>query len=230
MMGARSPAPGSDLDPPRDLPATVSSSPRLSIYAGTGAAALVAALVAGRPALAAFGTPLLLLALAGVGLARRPTLLIGPAALSPSLAVVDDPLRLEVEVATQPPAGRLDVVVDTSGPVTVRDRPSPGPPGWTVVDGEARRLRTDLDTIAWGRVSTSAATVRAYGPLGLIRWTWRVPTPSAARVLPRPAPAAHADGPATPGDRRDACQPRHGAAGSTSPSSARSLQGTAWPT
>jgi uncharacterized protein (DUF58 family) len=46
--------------------------------------------------------------------------------------------------------------------------------------------RAELATVGWGRVSARSATVRAYGPLGLVHWTWNVPLSSTARVLPTP--------------------------------------------
>ena len=167
----------------------IGSAPRLGAYIGIGAAGLIASLVAGRPALAAFGAPLLLVAAVGVCLARRPELTHGPARLIPTQAMVGDRLRLELDVQTRPTVGRLDVLVDTRGPIEVEQSRS-GRCGWAIVDpapaGAANPLRAELSTLDWGRAATTATTVRAYGPLGLVHWTWRLTTPSSARVLPRP--------------------------------------------
>ena len=53
---------------------TVAASARLVAYATVGAASLIGALLAGRPALAAFGAPLVLLAVVGVCCYRPPAL------------------------------------------------------------------------------------------------------------------------------------------------------------
>ena len=61
---------------------TVAASSRLVAYATVGAASLLGALLAGRPALAAFGAPLVLLALVGVCCYRPPALTLSSARLA----------------------------------------------------------------------------------------------------------------------------------------------------
>jgi len=162
---------------------TVASSPRLVVYAGVGAAAVVASLVTARPALVAFGAPLLLLCVAGVCLARRPSVAVDCVTLTPPRAIAGDDLTLELLLTATPRVSRLDVCVALEGPVTVTDRPD-GHAAWCFNDFASEVCRTELATVGWGRVSARSATVRAYGPLGLVHWTWSLPLSSAARVLP----------------------------------------------
>ena len=177
--------PGAVLPTPKAAPPAVGASPRLAAYAGVGSGALVVSLLAARPALAAFGAPLLLMALVGVCLAHRPALTLQPPRITPEQAIAGDQLSLEVELDVQPAVSRVDVLLAIRGPVGM-DRPRSGPPSWALVGAGPECCRGVLSTRTWGRVSISAATVRAYGPLGLVHWTWTIPAAASARVLPRP--------------------------------------------
>ena len=164
---------------------TVAASSRLVVYATVGAASLIGALLAGRPALAAFGAPMVLLALVGVCCYRPPALVRATARLLPEQALAGDTLTLLVQVAVAPPAARVDVVTTVTGPVEVVDRRA-GRAAWTLTPGGPSSVRVDLATGDWGRVAANAATIRADGPLGLVHRTWTVPLDAVARVLPRP--------------------------------------------
>jgi uncharacterized protein (DUF58 family) len=164
--------------------AVVASSPRLTVYAGVGAGAVVASLVMARPALAAFGAPLLLFAVAGVCLARQPSVEVEPPTLTPARAIAGDALELAVGVTARPAAPRLDVRVDLRGPVAVAGRGADA--GWCLSDAADELATASVATLEWGRVSVRRATVRAYGPLGLVHWTWTVPASASTRVLPTP--------------------------------------------
>jgi uncharacterized protein (DUF58 family) len=162
---------------------TVGSSPRLVVYAGVGAAAVVASLVTARPALVAFGAPLLLLSVVGVCLASRPSVAVESFWATPARVIAGDDLTLELRLTATPRVPRLELCVALEGPVTVTDRPS-GYAAWCFNDCACEVCRAELATVDWGRVSARSATVRAYGPLGLVHWTWSVPLSSTARVLP----------------------------------------------
>ena len=119
---------------------TVVASSRLVAYATVGAASLLGALLAGRPALAAFGAPLVLLALVGVCCYRPAALTLSSARLLPEQALAGDPLTLEVHVAVSPPAGRLDVVANVTGPVEVTGHRA-GRAAWTLTPGGPSAVR-----------------------------------------------------------------------------------------
>jgi uncharacterized protein (DUF58 family) len=164
---------------------TVGASSRLVAYATVGAASLIGALLAGRPALAAFGAPLVLLALVGVCCYRPQALTRTSARLRPEQALAGDRLTLELQVAVTPPASRVDVVANVTGPVEVAGHRARRA-AWTLTPGDAAAVRVDLASTDWGRVAANAATIRADGPLGLVHRTWTVPLDAVARVLPRP--------------------------------------------
>jgi len=161
----------------------VGSSPRLTLYAGVGAAAVVASLVVARPAVAAFGAPLLLLALTGVVLARAPRVEIDETALEPARSIAGDTLTVTMPVRAEPAVGRLDVRVGMAGPASVPDHPN-GLVTWCLTRVHTETCRTEVLTTDWGRVRLQSATIRAYGPLGLVHWTWTLPLHVTARVLP----------------------------------------------
>ena len=167
----------------------MASSPRLAAYLAVGAGALVASLLTGRAALAAFGAPLLAIAAGAVWLARPPDLPLRAARLTPAQALEGDELHVELDLdvpAGPARSGRVDIALGMAGPVATRDGHG-GPPAWTVVPGGGHRLLGDLPTTGWGRVTMGGATIRAYGPLDLVHWTWMVPLGPTVRVLPRPA-------------------------------------------
>ncbi len=164
----------------------VASSPRLAIYTGVGAGAVVASLVVARPALAAFGAPLLLIALTGVCLARPPAVAIRGARLDPARCIAGDELTLTLDVVSEPPVGRLDLRVALAGPITVEGQTDEGGAAWCLIRPAAVTCRARLSSHDWGRVRVQSTMARGYGPLGLVHWTWTFPVLVAARVLPPP--------------------------------------------
>ncbi len=185
MTGASPVAPVTHVAP---VAPVVASSPRLTAYLAVGAGALVASLMTGRAALAAFGAPLLAIAAGAVWLARPRDLPLRAARLTPEQAIDGDDLHVELDfdLPVGPArSGRIDVALGMAGPVAPGGGRG-GTPAWTVVPGDDHVLRADLATTGWGRVTMGGATVRAYGPLDLVHWTWTAPLGPTVRVLPRP--------------------------------------------
>ena len=162
----------------------VASSARLTVYAAVGAGAVVSSLVMARPALAAFGAPLLLLAVAGVCLARQPSVVLERATLSPARAIAGDELALGLRVAAHPRVARIDVRIEITGPVAVAGRGTDA--AWCLTDSTEADCTAEVATLDWGRASLRPATVRAYGPLGLVHWTWTHTASASTRILPTP--------------------------------------------
>ena len=186
----------------------MASSPRLAAYLAVGAGALVASLLTGRAALAAFGAPLLAIVAGAVWLARPPPLPLRAARLTPAQALEGDELHVELDLdvpAGPARSGRVDIALGMAGPVATREGHG-GPPAWTVVPGGGHVLRDELPTTGWGRVTMGGATIRAYGPLDLVHWTWMVPLGPTVRVLPRPAALRRAARPAPAGRVRPASE------------------------
>jgi uncharacterized protein (DUF58 family) len=154
------------------------------VYAAVGAGAVVASLVMARPAVAAFGAPLLLLAVTGVCLARQPSIALEPPTLHPSRAIEGDELSLTTALSTSPRVGRIDLRAEVRGPVTVSGGGTDA--AWCLTDTTGDTCTLPVATSDWGRVSVRPVTVRAYGPLGLVHWTWTFPASATARILPRP--------------------------------------------
>src|SRR5690606_28801482 len=120
-------------------------------------------------------------------------------------------VRGELTILTSLPRARVDVVVPTNGPVEIVE--PAGVLGWsTEGTGTERVLPFQLRAARWGLVQLGPPWVRAFGPLGLVRWegpagrsaTLRI-VPAAttlARLLPHPDPrvAAGAHLARRPGD------------------------------
>ena len=140
---------------------TLAASPRLQTYAALAAVALVAALAAGRPELAALATPFVLLVAVG---------LVGAAPLS-----LDGVLRLERERALEGEQVGATVTVRATGcaarvelhlPTTARMHTDPVPIAFWLPRGERREVRFELAVGRWGVHGAGPAVVRARDRLG----------------------------------------------------------------
>ena len=159
-----------------------SASPRLWGYTAVAVAGFVVALASGRPGVAIAVVPVTLAALVGVVLAERPTvsarLELGQDRYLEGASVVGD-LVLETSL----PRGRLDAVVPVSGPLVV-ERPA-GRLAWTSWGpGDERRLAVEAAAPRWGIVHLGPPWVRAFGPLGLVRWQGPVGPLCTIRIVP----------------------------------------------
>jgi uncharacterized protein (DUF58 family) len=163
--------------------ADVHAAPRLFAYAAVGAAALLLGLAGGRPGMAVYGAPLVLLAVVAVLVSRRARLGLTPA-FEPERAVDGDALVLRVRGAVAPPVGRLDVLAHHRGPIEPR--------GQGDAVGVALAPVGEIDTAlpmataGWGLARVDRVDVRADSPLGLVRQEWSLPVAATARILPRP--------------------------------------------
>jgi uncharacterized protein (DUF58 family) len=171
------------MTPGTGRPGRAASSPRFYAYVAVGVAGLLVGLAGGRPGLAAYGAPLLLLAAVGVALAR-PSRLRLALDWQPERVVSNDPLVLRVRGRVTPMAGRIDLLAHHRGPVHV---PAPGR-ALALTLTATREIVADLavHTTGWGLARVERVDVRASGPLGLVHETWSLPIDTAARVLPRP--------------------------------------------
>jgi uncharacterized protein (DUF58 family) len=140
---------------------TLSASSRLQTYAALAAAALVAALAAGRPELAALATPFMLLVAVGLVGAAPPAL--------------DGRLRLERERALEGEhasatltvqGGHAPARVEVHLPTTARLHADPIPVAFWLRGGERRDVRFELAVGRWGVHGVGPAVVRARDRLG----------------------------------------------------------------
>jgi uncharacterized protein (DUF58 family) len=139
---------------------TRATSPRLGVYAGLAATALMAALVAGHPQLAVLATPFALLV--AVALAGEPLALEGELRLDRDRALEGDRLRATLAVDNRGGGARLDVHL----PAAARLDSDPTPVAFWLARGERRELRFELVARRWGVHEVGPAIVRASDRLG----------------------------------------------------------------
>src|SRR6266516_1368516 len=154
-------------------------SPKLSVYTGLAATALLAGLALGRPELVALGAPMALLVVAGLAMAREPEVELD-VAIDRERAVEGDEVVLTLTVRSAAPVARLELVP------LVPDRLSlPGQP-------RARARRAAAALRALGRPAargSSPARARPAAPvrLGVVRG--RAPEPDRLSRARSPAGA-----------------------------------------
>jgi uncharacterized protein (DUF58 family) len=140
---------------------TISASPRLQTYAALAAVALVAALAAGRPELAALATPfVLLVAVALTGAA--PLALDGVLRLDRERALEGEQVGATLTVEASGGAARVELHL----PTTARLHTDPVPIAFWLPRGERREVRFELTVGRWGVHGAGPAVVRARDRLG----------------------------------------------------------------
>src|SRR6266496_4332263 len=122
-------------------------SPKLRVYTGLAATALLAGLALGRPELVALGAPMALLVVAGLAMAREPEVELD-VAIDRERAVEGDEVVLTLTVRSAAPVARLELVP------LVPDRLSlPGQPrarSIRLAAGEPARVELRLRCERWG--------------------------------------------------------------------------------
>jgi uncharacterized protein (DUF58 family) len=139
---------------------TRAASPRLRLYAGLAATALMAALITGRPQLAVLATPFALLV--GVALAGEPLALEGELRLDRDRVLEGDRLRAMLTVDNRGGGARVDAHL----PAAARLDNDPTPIAFWLARGERRELNFDLAARRWGVHDVGPAIVRASDRLG----------------------------------------------------------------
>jgi uncharacterized protein (DUF58 family) len=169
---------------------TLSASPRLQTYTALAAIALVAALAAGRPELAALATPFVLLV--AVGLAgAEPLALDGALRFVPDRTVEGERVRATVTVRGRGAAARVELHL----PTTARLQADPTPVAFWLPRGAQRQIEYELGVGRWGVHGAGPAMVRARdrfgalvleGPVGRSRDIRAYPTVGRLRRLVAP--------------------------------------------
>jgi uncharacterized protein (DUF58 family) len=140
-----------------------SASPRLQTYAALAAIALVAALAAGRPELAALATPfVLLVALALVG--SPPVALEGTLRLQRERALEGERVGAAVSVRNVGGPARVELHL----PTTARLRTDPTPIAFWLPRGAEQAIGFELAVVRWGIHGVGPALVRARDRLGAL--------------------------------------------------------------
>jgi uncharacterized protein (DUF58 family) len=139
---------------------TRATSPRLRVYAMLTATALLAALVTGRPELAALATPFALLV--AVALGGAPLALDGELRLERDRALEGERLLATLTVANRGAPARVDVHL----PVAAQLEAGATPVGLWLGRGERRELQFEVTARHWGVHEAGPALVRARDRLG----------------------------------------------------------------
>jgi uncharacterized protein (DUF58 family) len=157
----------------------LSASPRLQTYTALAAIALVAALAAGRPELAALATPFILLV--AVGLAgAEPLALDGALRLEPDRAVEGEQVRATVTVRGRGAAARVEVHLPTSSRLHADSIPI----AFWLPRGEQREIEFELSVGRWGVHRAGPAVVRARDRLGVLALEGPLGSPRDLRAYP----------------------------------------------
>jgi uncharacterized protein (DUF58 family) len=157
------------------------ASPRLASYALLTALGALAALVLGRPAIAALVAPFALAAAAGTAGTRDPGVRVGTS-VSRERVLEGETLALDVHVRADRPVGWLEVL-----PVLPAGLAASTPPLPLVLalDGSAQRtIAVEVAARVWGAYRIGEVIVRASGPLGVVVREGAHPAGSGLRVLP----------------------------------------------
>jgi uncharacterized protein (DUF58 family) len=141
---------------------TLGASPRLRAYAALAAAALMTALVTGRPHLAVLATPFVLFV--AVALAAAPPALEGRLRLERDRALEGERLHATLAVINRGAPARVDVQL----PTPARLHTDPTPIGFWLARGEQRDVRFELMAERWGVHGAGPAIVRARDRLGAL--------------------------------------------------------------
>ena len=162
---------------------TRSASPRVAAYAVLASAGLLGALALRRPELVVLAAPFALALALGLRTAQEPRLAVA-LAVGRERALVGDEVEVELDVSTDVPVERLELLLVV-------------PHGLEVAAGEnpvAIRLGRDDDRtvsftlrgVHWGSYVLGDVRVRARGRFGLVAWERRLDRTTYLRVYPRP--------------------------------------------
>jgi uncharacterized protein (DUF58 family) len=163
--------------------ATRRPSPKLTVYTGLAAVALLAGLALGRPELVALGAPMALLVIAGLAMAREPTVEL-EVAVDPERAVEGDEVLMALTVRSAATVARLELV-----PLLPERLSLPGQPrarSLRLIAGEPARVELRLRCDRWGAYPLGGVHLRAHDPLRLFAWEWLVPGQRSLIVYPEP--------------------------------------------
>jgi len=158
-------------------------SPRLAIYAGLAASALLLALAFGRTDLAVLGAPFAVFVPVALALRGEPAVNVA-FALSADRVVEGDRLEAVLEVSSAGAAiERLDLVVAI--PPGLNPDPPPRALALHLAAGATERIPFVLDAERWGAWELGTVTFRAHDRFGLVRSDGRAECAVALRVYPQ---------------------------------------------
>lgn len=143
---------------------TRSATTKLGAYATLAGTALLAALVLGRPELAALAAPFALLLVAGLSLAEAPRVR-GVLELDAERQVEGEEVTAHLELRAETAAARLEVLLDLPDGLETR---APNPQLVRLDVGERRELELPLRCARWGAYLVGEVLLRARDRFGLL--------------------------------------------------------------
>jgi uncharacterized protein (DUF58 family) len=159
-------------------------SPKLTVYTGLAATAMLAGLALGRPELVALGAPMALLVIAGLAVAREPSVEL-EVDVDRERAVEGDEVLMTLTLRSAAPVARLEVVPQLPDRLSLPGQPRAR--SVRLLAGEPVRLELRLRCDRWGASTLGGVHLRAHDPLRLFAWEWQVAGRRSLIVYPEPA-------------------------------------------
>jgi uncharacterized protein (DUF58 family) len=159
---------------------TKAATPKLGAYAALAGAGLLAALVLGRPELAALAAPFAALLVVGLSLAEAPRLsaVLG---LEPERQVQGETVKAEIELRAEKPVPRLELLLDLP-PELVAETPNPQ---LFRLGYERRELEHVLRCERWGAHRVGELVLRTHDTFGLFVFEQTLDLSKPVKVYPR---------------------------------------------
>jgi uncharacterized protein (DUF58 family) len=158
-----------------------SATPKLGAYAALAGVGLLAALVLGRPELAALAAPFALMLAAGLSLAESPQVR-GLFELDAERQVEGEPLEAWLELDAETPVPRLEVLVDIPDGLETE---APNPQLLHLDGVERSELELPLHCVHWGAYRVGEVFLRARDRFGLLVFEQTLDLRRPLKVYPR---------------------------------------------
>jgi uncharacterized protein (DUF58 family) len=161
---------------------TRAASNKLGAYTALAGLGLIAALVVGRPELAALAAPFALVLVAGLSLTAEPRLERAVFELDRERALEDETVEATLILRTERPIGRLELLLDLpEGLVAERENPQIIRLDWA----ELRDVELTLRCARWGGYAVGDFVLRSPDVFGLLVHEWRLERRQPLKVYPR---------------------------------------------
>src|SRR5215831_4270575 len=159
-----------------------SATPKLGAYTALAGLGLIAALVVGRPELAALAAPFALVLILGLSLANEPKLEGAAFGLDRERVLEDDTVESTLILRNERPIGRLEVLLDLpEGLAAEKGNPRIISLGWHA----RRELDLALRCDRWGAYVVGDFVLRSPDVFGLLVYDWWLERRRPLKVYPR---------------------------------------------
>ncbi|MGB2874130.1 MAG: DUF58 domain-containing protein [Gaiellaceae bacterium] len=160
---------------------TRTATTKLGAYTALAGLGLLAALVVGRPELAAFAAPFAAVLVAGLSLARRPHLDV-TFDLHEERQLQGETVACELELRAERPVGRLELLLDL--PEGLRSE-TPNPRLLSLGHDTRETIDYTLRCERWGAYLVGNLVLRSQEAFGLLVHEWSLGRPQPLKVYPR---------------------------------------------